>query len=138
MSKSNRTMSRSDGNRMAHWSVPALGVAGGIAYLVAAWISGKPGLGLALLAIMVAFSAAVVILGRRSETVRGLLDRRDERIVNIDLRATAASGTAVILAVVVGAVVELGRGHSGAPYTWLAAVAGLVYLGAVVVQRIRG
>jgi hypothetical protein len=69
--------------------------------------------------------------------VRGLLDRRDERIVTIDLRATAASGLAVILAVIVGAVVELARGHSGVPYVWLAAIGGVVYLAAIVVQRIR-
>jgi hypothetical protein len=84
------------------------------------------------------FAAAVVFASWRSETVRGLLDRRDERIVGIDLRATAAAGTAIILAVIVGAVVELGRGHSGAPYTWLAAVGGVAYLAAVVVQRMRG
>jgi hypothetical protein len=41
--------------------------------------------------------------------------------------------------VVIGAaVVELSRGHSGAPYTWLGAVAGLAYLVAIVVQRIKG
>jgi hypothetical protein len=30
------------------------------------------------------------------------------------------------------------RGHSGAPYTWLASVGGLAYLAAVVVQRLCG
>jgi hypothetical protein len=119
------------------WATPALGVVAGLVYLVAAWISGRPGLGAVMLGIMVAFSVVVVLASRRSETVRGLLDRRDERIVGIDLRATAAAGLAVIVAVLVGAVVELARGHSGAPYTWLAAVAGLTYLGAVVVLRAR-
>jgi hypothetical protein len=109
----------------------------GLVYLVAASVSGHPGLGAVMLAVMVAFSAAVVLASRRSETIRGLLDRRDERIVGIDLRATAATGLALILAVLAGAVVELARGHSGAPYTWLAAVGGLVYLGAVLVLRAR-
>jgi presenilin-like A22 family membrane protease len=39
--------------------------------------------------------------------------------------------------VLVAAFVELGRGHSGAPYTWLGAIAGGVYIVAVVVQRVR-
>jgi hypothetical protein len=38
------------------------------------------------------FSAVLVLAGRRSETVRGLLDHRDERLHAIDLRATATSG----------------------------------------------
>jgi hypothetical protein len=80
----------------------------------------------------------VVLVSRRSETVRGLLDRKDERLVVIDLRATAAAGLALILAVIAGAVVELARGHSGTPYIWLGGLAGIVYVGAVLVQRVRG
>jgi hypothetical protein len=34
--------------------------------------------------------------------------------------------------------VELAGGHSGAPYTWLAAVFGLTYLAALTVLRLRG
>ncbi len=34
--------------------------------------------------------------------------------------------------------VALAHGRSGAPYDWLAAIAGLAYIAAVVVQRIRG
>ena len=131
-------MSKSAKGRLVFWATPAFCVVMGLVYLVAASISGQPYLGVMLLIFMVVFAAAVVFASWRSETVRGLLDRRDERIVGIDLRATAAAGTAIILAVIVGAVVELGRGHSGAPYTWLAAVGGLAYLAAVVVQRMRG
>jgi hypothetical protein len=131
-------MSGSGRRNAVFWATPALAVLGGVAYLVAAWVSGRPGLGAVLLGIMLAFAAVLVLASRRSETVRGLLDRRDERIVRIDLVATATAGVAVILAVIAGAVVELTRGHSGAPYTWLAATGGVVYLGTVVVQRVRG
>ena len=131
-------MSGSGKRNPAFWATPAVGVLAGIAYFVAAAISGHPGMGAVLLGIMLAFTAVILVASRRSETVRGLLDRRDERIVRIDLVATAASGVAVILAVLGGAVVELARGHSGQPYVWLATVAGLVYLGAAVVQRVRG
>lgn len=131
-------MSRSGKRTAMFWMTPAVGVIAGLAYFLAAWLSGHPGLGVTLLAIMLAFSAAMVLASRRSETVRGLLDRGDERITRIDLVATATAGTALVVAVLIGAVIELARGHSGAPYTWLAAVAGLVYIGAVVVQRVRG
>lgn len=131
-------MSRSGKRTAVFWLTPGIGVVAGLAYFLAAWLSGQPGLGVALLAIMLAFSAAMVLGSRRSETVRGLLDRRDERITRIDLVATATAGTALVIAVLIGAVIELGRGHSGAPYTWLAAVAGFVYIAAVVVQRVRG
>lgn len=131
-------MSKSAKGRLVFWATPAFCVVMGLVYLIAASISGQPYLGVMLLIFMVVFAALVVFASWRSETVRGLLDRRDERIVGIDLRATAAAGTAIILAVIVGAVVELGRGHSGAPYTWLAAVGGVAYLAAVVVQRMRG
>ena len=108
-------MSKSARARLVHWSTPTVSLVFGVVYLVAAWASGRPWLGVAMLAVMLAFGGGVLLAARRSETVRGLLDRRDERIVGIDLRAAAASGLAIILAVIGGAVVELARGHSGAP-----------------------
>jgi hypothetical protein len=130
-------MSKSVKTRLVFWSTPAFSVVMGVVYLAASWHSGHPWLGVGMLAIMLGFGGGLVVAAQRSETVRGLLDRRDERIVDIDLRATAAAGLAVILAVIAGAVVELARGHTGQPYIWLGAIAGVVYLGAVVVQRIR-
>jgi presenilin-like A22 family membrane protease len=65
-------------------------------------------------------------------------DGRDERFRQIDIHATAIAGLAVITAVIVAFVVELARGHSGSPYTWLGAVGGLTYLVAIVVFRLRG
>jgi hypothetical protein len=35
-------------------------------------------------------------------------------------------------------VIDLARGHSGAPYSWLGAIGGLAYTAAIVVLRIRG
>jgi hypothetical protein len=66
------------------------------------------------------------------------LDRRDERINSIDLRATAYAGHAVIVAVIGAFVVEIARGEDGWPYAWLGAVGGVVYIVAVIVQRVRG
>jgi hypothetical protein len=104
----------------------------------AQWVGGDPGSGLVSLAIMAGFGA-VVLLGGRSETIRGLRgDGRDERFREIDIHATAAAGLAVIVAVIIAVIVELARGHDPAPYDWLGAIAGVSYLAAVVILRIRG
>ncbi len=119
------------------WATPAVAVLGGILYLITSSAGGHPVLGVVLMAMMFVFAAGLVLAARRSETIRGLMDHRDERLTGIDLRATAVTGFALILAVLSGAFVELGRGHSGAPYTWLAAIAGVTYIVAVAVQRAR-
>ncbi len=124
--------------RAARWATPLLGVGFGVLYCVAAWAGGSPALGLFMLTVMVAFSAALVLVARRSETVAGLLDRRDERISSIDLQATAFTGLVLVLAVIGGFAWEIAHGRSGAPYLWLGSVAGVAYLGAVVVLRVRG
>jgi hypothetical protein len=86
---------------------------------------------------MALFSAGIVLAARRSETVQGLLDRRDERISAIDVKATAFSGMALITAILVAFVVELARGQDGMPYAWLAALGGVSYVTAVIVLRLR-
>ena len=126
--------------RMARskWFVPLFAVALGLVILIAQWIGGDPLNGLWSLGIMTAFGA-LVLLGGRSETIRGLRgDGRDERFRQIDIHATAIAGLAVISAIIVAFVVELARGHNGSPYAWLGAIAGLAYLIAVIVLRLRG
>ncbi len=110
----------------------------GLVYLVGFSIGGKPGQGMFGLALMVAFGVALALLGRRSETVRGLLDHRDERIAGIDLRATAVTASAMIAAVPVGFVVDIARGGSGWPYDMIGAVGGLTYVLTVGYLRLRG
>lgn len=120
------------------WFVPSLSVALGIVVFAAQWVGGDPGSGLVSLAIMTAFGA-LILLGGRSETIRGLRgDGRDERFRKIDIHATALAGLAVITAIIIAFIVELAKGHSGAPYAWLGAIGGLTYLIAIVVFRIRG
>jgi hypothetical protein len=55
----------------------------------------------------------------------------------IDLRATAFAGFAVIAAVIVGFIVEVGHGRSGNPYMWLGALAGVTYLIGLLIGRWR-
>jgi uncharacterized membrane protein len=120
-----------------YWVTPAVGVAIGLIYLIAFSLGGQPGNGLIGLGIMVAFSAAIALLGRRSETVRGILDHRDERLAGIDLRATSVTAVVMILAVLAGFVVEVARGHDGSPFALIGAVGGVAYLGAVGYFRVR-
>jgi hypothetical protein len=96
------------------------------------WRSGVWALG-----VMTGFGA-LFLLGGRSETIRGLRgDGRDERFAMIDLRATAISGFVLILCVIAGFLTEIARGHDGSPYAQLGAVAGLAYIVAIAVQRLR-
>ena len=120
------------------WFLPLFAVALGAVVFVAQWIGGDPGSGLVSFAIMAGFGG-LVLLGGRSETIRGLRgDGRDERFRMIDIHATALAGLAVILAIIVAFIVELARGHSGAPYGWLGAIGGVTYIAAVIVFTIRG
>lgn len=119
------------------WATPAVAVLIGVAYLVAGALGGDRTFALAGFAIMVVLAVALLVLGRFSETVAGLLDRRDERINAIDAQATVIAGMSVITAVIVGFVVEVSRGQDGAPYSMLGAVGGVAYVGALVVFRFR-
>jgi hypothetical protein len=120
------------------WTIPAFSVAIGVVLLGANIAGHQLVLGLWSLGIMVLFGAAV-LLGGRSETVRGLRgDGRDERFAMLDLQATAMAGLALIIAVIVAFIVEVARGHSGEPYDWLGAIGGVAYLAAVIVFRVRG
>ena len=122
----------------SRWFVPLLSVALGIVVFGAQWVGGDPGSGLVSLGIMAGFGA-LILLGGRSETIRGLRgDGRDERFRMIDIHATALAGLAVILAIIVAFIVELAKGHNGNPYGWLGAIGGLTYLVAIVIFRIRG
>ena len=106
--------------------------------LAVSWLGGSLSQGLISLAVLAGFGLIVLLAGR-SETVRGLRgDGRDERFVQIDLQATALSGLAVIVALIVAWLVATARGQSGSPYGWLLAIAGLTYLLAVAWFRWRG
>lgn len=120
------------------WGVPALSTVIGVVYLISAWIGGAPRTGLVMFAIMAGFAVVLVLAGRRSETVRGLLDHRDERINTIDLRATAITALALIAALLIGFVGSVARGGDGSPYSFLCAIGGGSYVLAVIILRIRG
>jgi hypothetical protein len=103
----------------------------GIVVVVAELIGGEP-TGQVIFAVALFGGVALLLgFGGRSESIRAFRgDLRDERLDTIQLRAQALAGQAVIVAVVVAFLVDIGLGNSGAPYDWLGAIGGLTYLGA--------
>jgi len=128
----------SGGITRSKWFLPSFSLALGLVMLAVSWLGGSPGQGVISLAVLAAFGLIILLAGR-SETVRGLRgDGRDERFAQIDLQATALSGLAVIVALIVAWLVATARGQSGSPYDWLLAIGGLAYLLAVAWFRWRG
>ena len=128
----------SQGITRSKWFLPSFSLVLGLIMLAVSWLGGSPGQGVISLAVLAAFGLIILLAGR-SETVRGLRgDGRDERFAQIDLQATALSGLAVIVALIVAWLVAIARGQSGNPYGWLLAIGGLAYLLAVAWFRWRG
>jgi hypothetical protein len=122
----------------SRWFLPVFAVFLGAAMFAAQAIGGHPGAGLVSFGVL-ALTGALVLFGGRSETIRGLRgDLRDERFQRIDIHATAFAGFVVIVAVIAGFLIEVAHGHDGNPYTWLGAIAGVSYIGAVIAGRVRG
>ena len=132
------TKDRSQGITRSKWFLPSFSLVLGLVMLAVSWLGGSPGQGVISLAVLAAFGLIILLAGR-SETVRGLRgDGRDERFAQIDLQATALSGLAVIVALIVAWLVATARGQSGSPYDWLLAIGGLTYVLAVGWFRWRG
>ncbi len=78
------------------WFLPGFSAALGLAFLAALWAGGKPRDGLFSLGVMTVLGL-LILLGGRSETIRGLRgDGRDERVARLDLVATAIAGNVLI------------------------------------------
>lgn len=132
------TKDRNRGITHSKWFLPSFSFVLGLVILAVAWLGGQPGEGVIALVGLTAFGLIFLLAGR-SETIRGLRgDGRDERFAQIDLRATAIAGLALLVALIVAWLVAIARGQSGSPYDWLLAVGGLAYLLAVAWFRWRG
>lgn len=117
--------------------IPAVALVIGVGYLVAGIVGDQLIFGIGGLFAMLAIVGALWFAREHSETVEGLLDRRDERINDIDLRATAVAGSAVLVATLIAFIVDIARGEDGSPYFWLAALGGVVYIATIVTLRVR-
>jgi hypothetical protein len=122
----------------AKWVLPLFSLGLGGVVLLAGWLGGQLVAGLYGLVVLAVFGLVLLLLSGRSETIRGITTGRDERFVQIDLRATAVTGLVLITAVIVAWLVEIARGHSGEPYSWLGAIGGFTYVAAIAFFRWRG
>ena len=129
---------RSQAAMRSKWFMPVFCLALGVVVLAASWLGGQLGAGIFSLAVMAGLGLVFLLVTGRSETIRGLTTGRDERFAQIDLKATAAAGLVLLIAVIVAWLVEIARGHSGSPYYCLAALGGLAYVIAVAFFRWRG
>lgn len=101
--------------RLALWVTPVACVGLGIAMGAAAWAGGDHGYAAFALGLMLTLAAATLIAARASETVRGILDRRDERIAALDRDATLVAGLALIVAVFAGFLWKLAIAEDAQP-----------------------
>lgn len=114
------------------WLVPALALALGGAYFVAAWIRGDLELGVVLFAIMAGY-AILLLVGGRFDVVSVLRGQpTDERYRSFDLRASAFAGLVTIMISIGGLLYELARGQDLQPFVTLCAVAGASYIAALI------
>ena len=112
--------------RYPKWFLAVFSIALGAAALVAFWVGGNPGEGVASFAL------------GRSELVRGLRgDGRDEYWAALDRDASFLAGMVLIVLVIACCLWEWAHGRSGTPYSQLGAVAGLAYVVAVAGLRLR-
>lgn len=131
-------MSMTDAQQSSsRWVVPGVAVLIGVAYLVAGLASGDTAFGIGGLALMTGLAVVMAVAARFSETAKGLLDRRDERINAIDRDASLVAGMTVLLAALVMFVVEVARGQDGSPYYQLAALGGVAYVLSLLWYRWR-
>jgi hypothetical protein len=122
----------------SRWFLPLVSLGLGGVVLLASWLGGQLSAGVYGLVVLAVFGLVMLLLTGRSETIRGLTVGRDERFAQIDLRATAVAGFVLTITVIVAWLVDIARGHSGSPYGWLGAIAGLAYILAVAFFRWRG
>jgi hypothetical protein len=123
--------------RMPKWWLTAVSVVLGAGCLAAFWVGGHPGQGVAAMGVLLAVGLAA-LLGGRFESIRGLRgDGRDEYWKSLDWDATGLAGSVLMGAVIVMSMWEWAHGRDGTPYAQLGALAGISYIVAVLVLRLR-
>ena len=132
-------MSTTDRIVHSRWWLPAVSLALGAIMFAAFAIGGDTSGGVQSFAVMAVLALVFAFGASRSETLGGLGGPgRDERWAMIDLRASALAGF-VLITVVIGAwLYEIADGQDGRPYSQLGAIAGVAYVIALAVGRLRG
>ncbi len=123
------------GHRTATAAVLAVG---GGAVAAAAWIGGDHGLAVGLVAFYaIAAAIAFVWSGGQGDVAAIMRVGGDERQRGIDRDATTIAGIAVMLAAIVGAIVQTARSLDPGPYGLMCVVGGVTYCVSLIVIRRR-
>jgi len=114
-------------------------VVGGALVAGAVWIGGEPGVAAVVFGAYLVFAAIAFKWSGGSGDVAAIMrGGSDERQRSIDLRATAAGGTATALFTVAAAIVNIARtGGNPGPYGVICLVFGASYGVALVIFRRR-
>ena len=121
--------------RYPKWVVPAYTLALGALVFAAQAIGGDTAGGARSAAVLAAL-ALILAFGGRSETIQ-LIRQPDERWLALDKRATAFTGSVLILVLIGAWLWEMAHGRSGEPYVQLCSLAGLAYLSSMFWLRFR-
>ena len=124
-----------DSRRYPRWAVPAFTLALGGLVFAAQAIGGDVAGGAKSAAVLAAL-ALLLAIGGRSETVQ-LIRQPDERWLALDKRATAFTGSVLVLVLIGAWLWEVAHGRSGEPYVQLCSLAGLAYISSMVWLRFR-
>lgn len=112
-----------------------LGLVLGLIMFGAATYAGEPGLGMALLAIMLGY-AAILWVGQRNEVIQVLrgepADERYERMLQV---ATSFAANVLAVVVVVMFVYEIASDGNPGPYSLMGFVFGVSLIGSLIWQR---
>jgi hypothetical protein len=103
-------------------------VVGGGGVAIATWISGEHGLAIGLVAIYaMAALIAYIWSGGRGDVAAILRVGGDERQRGMDRDATAITGLVVVLAAIIGTIIQTARSADPGAYGVICAVGGITY-----------
>jgi hypothetical protein len=125
--------------QQSKWGMPIFSLVMGLLLFAASALGGQALIGLGMFAVMVTFSAFLLIFSGRSETVAILNNQPiDERLNAINLSATAVAGFVAVTAALIGFLWSIAQGRDGYEFASVAISAGLAYLAALLWFRLRG
>jgi hypothetical protein len=131
-------MMKPDGLTLRRSATAAVLVVGGGGVAIATWVSGEHGLAIGLVAI---YAAAAVIAdvwsGGKGDVAAIMRIGGDERQRGMDRDATAITGIVVVLAAIIGVIIQTARNADPGAYGVICAVGGFSYAVSLFALRRR-
>lgn len=129
---------RSDWRTLRRGATAGVLVVGGGGAAIATWVSGEHSLAIGLVAIYaVAAVIAYIWSGGRGDIAAILRVGGDERQRGMDRDATAITGLVVVLAAIIGAIIQTARSADPGAYGVICAVGGITYAVSLFALRRR-